>query len=257
MASELLQKDAAGTIPGTGFTKAHQLFRETVRRFVDEEINPHMDEWEEAEIFPAHDLFKKAGDLGLLGLSYPVEYGGSGGDYWYNLALAEELAPLQRRGDPRWPWACSRIWPRRRVNAIRIARAQEAVSRTGHSRRHGLQRGGDRGQRLARTWPRSAPRPNAMAMTTSSTAARCTSPMACKPIGCLLRRTTPGTTYKGMSLIVLPTVRQGFSVSKKLKKLGNWSSDTAELASTMSAFRWPTASARKAGLYLSDAAVPE
>ena len=51
-----------------------------------------MDEWEEAEIFPAHDLFKKAGDLGLFGFSYPVEYGGSGGDYWYNLALAEELA---------------------------------------------------------------------------------------------------------------------------------------------------------------------
>ncbi len=92
MASEVLQNDAEGTIPGTGFTKAHQLFRETVRRFVDEEVNAHIDQWEEDEIFPAHDLFKKAGDLGLLGLSYPTEYGGSGGDYWYNLALAEEMA---------------------------------------------------------------------------------------------------------------------------------------------------------------------
>ncbi len=92
MVSEVVETGAEGTIPGTGFTKAHQLFRETVRRFIDTEINPHIDAWEEAEIFPAHDLFKKAGDLGLLGLSYPEEYGGMGGDYWYNMALAEELA---------------------------------------------------------------------------------------------------------------------------------------------------------------------
>ena len=92
MANELLETGTEAAIPGTGFTKAHQLFRETVRRFVDQEINPYVDEWEEAEIFPAHDLFKKAGDLGLLGLSYPVEYSGSGGDYWYNMALAEELS---------------------------------------------------------------------------------------------------------------------------------------------------------------------
>ena len=70
MVTEVVDTGADGTIPGTGFTKAHQLFRETVRRFVDTEINPFIDAWEEAEIFPAHDLFKKAGDLGLLGLSY-------------------------------------------------------------------------------------------------------------------------------------------------------------------------------------------
>lgn len=65
-------------VPGTGFTKAHQLFRESVRQFIDQEINPFVDEWEEAKIFPAHELFKKAGDLGILGLSYPEEYGGAG-----------------------------------------------------------------------------------------------------------------------------------------------------------------------------------
>src|SRR5438105_2518740 len=94
MVIEVLETGAEGTVPGTGFTKAHQLFRETVRRFIDQEINPRVDEWEEAEIFPAHELFKKAGDLGLLGLSYPVEYGGMGGDYWYNMALAEELTRI-------------------------------------------------------------------------------------------------------------------------------------------------------------------
>ena len=73
MATEVLETSTEAAIPGTGFTKAHQLFRETVRRFVDQEINPYVDEWEEAEIFPAHELFKKAGDLGLLG---PVVSGG-------------------------------------------------------------------------------------------------------------------------------------------------------------------------------------
>src|SRR5262249_10906539 len=92
MATVLRDAVTEDTVPGTGFTKAHQLFRETVRDFIDREINPYMDEWEEAEAFPAHELFKKAGDLGLLGLSYPEEYGGTGGDYWYNMALAEELA---------------------------------------------------------------------------------------------------------------------------------------------------------------------
>ncbi len=92
MATELLETGAKAAVAGTGFTKAHQLFRQTVRRFIDQEINPYVDEWEEAADFPAHELFKKAGDLGLLGLSYPEEYGGIGADYWYNMALAEELA---------------------------------------------------------------------------------------------------------------------------------------------------------------------
>ena len=92
MASELRDARTDDTIPGTGFTKAHQLFRETVREFVDREVNPYVDEWEEAGMFPAHDLFKKAGDLGLLGLSYPEEYGGAGGDYFTLCVALEELA---------------------------------------------------------------------------------------------------------------------------------------------------------------------
>ena len=111
MASEVLQNDAEATVPGTGFTKAHQLFRETVRRFVDEEINPYIDQWEEAEIFPAHELFKKAGDLGLLGLSYPTEYGGAGADYWYNIAWPRRW-PVAIAALFPWRWACRPTWPR-------------------------------------------------------------------------------------------------------------------------------------------------
>ena len=64
------------------FDKDHELFRQTVRRFVEREINPHVEEWEHQRGFPGHQLFKKMGDIGLLGVSYPEEYGGAGLDYW-------------------------------------------------------------------------------------------------------------------------------------------------------------------------------
>jgi len=99
------------TIPGTGFTKAHDLFRQSVRKFIDQEINPFMDEWEEAEIFPAHELFKKAGDLGLLGLSYPEEYGGTGADYWYNIAPKRWRDATVVRS--RWRSVSRPTWPLR------------------------------------------------------------------------------------------------------------------------------------------------
>ena len=60
------------------FTESHTEIRETVREFVQTEINPYADEWEEAKIFPAHELFKKLGDAGLLGLHRPEKYGGEG-----------------------------------------------------------------------------------------------------------------------------------------------------------------------------------
>src|SRR4029079_3297115 len=74
------------------FDTEHTMFRDMVRRFVEKEIEPHVEEWEAQRIFPAHELFKKAGDLGLLGLSYPEEYGGAGADYWDNMAMGEERA---------------------------------------------------------------------------------------------------------------------------------------------------------------------
>jgi len=71
-------------------TPEHQQIKETTRKFVENEINPHILKWEEAGCFPAHELFKKLGDLGLLGIHKPVEYGGMGLDYSYNLVAIEE-----------------------------------------------------------------------------------------------------------------------------------------------------------------------
>jgi citronellyl-CoA dehydrogenase len=73
------------------FTEEHQQLRRTVRDFVEKEINPHVDEWEKAGAFPAHEVFKKAGRLGLLGINKPEQYGGMGLDYSYQACATEEL----------------------------------------------------------------------------------------------------------------------------------------------------------------------
>src|SRR5262249_54303946 len=65
------------------FTEEHHQLRRTVREFVDKEIRPHTERWERDGIFPAHELFKKAGKLGLLGVNKPEAYGGMGLDYSY------------------------------------------------------------------------------------------------------------------------------------------------------------------------------
>jgi len=73
------------------FTAEHDALRETIREFVEKEIAPHAQEWEEAEYFP-DSLFPRMGELGLLGLRYPEKYGGQGGDYFSAIVLAEEMA---------------------------------------------------------------------------------------------------------------------------------------------------------------------
>jgi citronellyl-CoA dehydrogenase len=82
------------------FTHEHREIQKTLKRLIDEDINPHVDEWEEAGIFPAHEVFKKLGNLGLLGLTKPEAYGGAGLDYSYSLAMAETLGHIHCGGVP-------------------------------------------------------------------------------------------------------------------------------------------------------------
>ena len=82
------------------FNKDHDMVRKAVREFVDKEINPFMDEWEEKGAAPLHDLFKKMGDLGFLGIRYDTEYGGQGMDYWYDTVCLEELGRIHGSGIP-------------------------------------------------------------------------------------------------------------------------------------------------------------
>src|SRR4051794_15871690 len=73
------------------FTEEHEALRESIRRFVAIELRPHAAEWEQARWFP-DEVFGKLAAVGFLGLKYPEEYGGQGGDYLHDAVFAEELA---------------------------------------------------------------------------------------------------------------------------------------------------------------------
>ena len=213
----------------TGFTEEHQAFRQALRRFIEKEINPHVETWEEAEIFPAHELFRKMGALGFLGMSYPEEYGGSGLDYWYNVVLAEELGGVPCGGIPM-------------AIGVQTDMATPALNDFGsHELKKQFLEPALKGEAvcsIAVTEPGSG-------SDVASIKTRADSDGDDYVINgsklyitngtqadwvCLLARTEQGTSYRGMSLIIVPTDTPGFVVSRKLKKMGNHSSDTAELA---------------------------
>jgi len=73
------------------FLPEHELFRNSVRAFVAREIAPHVDAWDEAETFP-RELYARTAQVGLLGIGYPQEYGGTPADGWYRLIATEEIA---------------------------------------------------------------------------------------------------------------------------------------------------------------------
>src|SRR5437762_3505830 len=82
------------------YTHEHLEIQKTLERFIADEINPHVDEWEAAEIFPAHQVFKRLGQLGLLGLTKPEEFGGAALDYSYSMAMTEALGHIECGGVP-------------------------------------------------------------------------------------------------------------------------------------------------------------
>ncbi len=73
------------------YSAEHKAFRATVRRYVDNELLPHVDAWDEAETFP-RSVYRSAGELGLLGLGYPEQYGGTDGDLFHEMVMIEELS---------------------------------------------------------------------------------------------------------------------------------------------------------------------
>ena len=72
------------------FTKEHDIFRGSVRKFVKNRLRPNADEWEKNKGYPL-ELFREIGEMGYFGIRYPEEYGGSGLDYWYTVIFCEEL----------------------------------------------------------------------------------------------------------------------------------------------------------------------
>ena len=78
------------------FNKEHNLVRKAVKDFVNKEINPYVDQWEEEGMTPLHDIFGKMGELGFLGIRFDEKYGGEGLDYWYELVFLEEIAHIRQ-----------------------------------------------------------------------------------------------------------------------------------------------------------------
>ena len=73
------------------FNSDHVELRRSLRKLIDKEVNPYVEDWEKEGLFPAHEVFKKLGNAGFLGVNKPVEYGGQGLDFSYAVALHEEM----------------------------------------------------------------------------------------------------------------------------------------------------------------------
>ena len=215
--------------PYQPFTEEHQMFRKSVRKFVQQEIAPHAEAWEEAGIAPLHDLFKKMGDLGFLGLNYPEQYGGAEADIWFTVVLHEELGKAPMGGVPM-------------AIAVHTDMCTPALAEHGSDYLketylapsiRGEMVGAiavtepDAGSDVARIQTRAEHDGDDYVINGSKM--YITNGTQADWI-CLLARTADGDDYKGMSLIVVPTDTEGFHVSRKLVKLGNHSSDTALLA---------------------------
>jgi acyl-CoA dehydrogenase len=84
-------------MPLSMFTDEHEMLRRTVRAFVEKEVAPQVDAWEEAGRIP-REFWRRLGELGLLGLEFPVEYGGGGGDFLSSVVLGEEMARCRAGG---------------------------------------------------------------------------------------------------------------------------------------------------------------
>jgi citronellyl-CoA dehydrogenase len=209
------------------FDETHEAFRASVKKFVDKEINPHMDEWEETTV-PLHDLFKKMGALGFLGIRYDPKYGGQGLDYWYETVLLEEIGHVHGMGVPT-AIAVQTNMATPAIEAFGSEYLKETYLRPAIA--------GDMVSAIAVTEPDAgsdvfaiktrAVKKNGHYVLNGSKTYITNGTQA--DFLTLLARTTDGDGYHSFGLFVVPTNLDGFHVNKKLDKVGLRSSDTAEL----------------------------
>ena len=208
------------------FTQEHEELKRTVERFVENEINPFVDEWEDAGIFPAHDVFRKLGDLGLLGLTKPEAYGGAALDYSYSVVMAEALGNARCGGVPMaigvqtdmaTPALARFGSDELRGEFLAPAISGEQVACVGVSepgagsdvasiRTTARKDGGDYVINGGKMWITSGTQADWM---------------------CCLANTGEGSPHKNKSLIIVPMKTRGVSVERKIEKIGMLSSDTA------------------------------
>lgn len=211
----------------TPYTEEHELFRKQVRQFAEKELLPNAEQWEKDELFP-NWVFKRAGELGILGAHYPESAGGSGGDYWFSIAKSEELVRCGSAGvtmgllvqsDMATP-CIGELGTKEQIEEFLVPAlrgdkiAALGVSEPGAGsdvaglRTTARSEGGDYVINGSKTYITNGTRADFVT---------------------LLCKTNPEAGHHGISIILVPTDTPGFSVSKKLEKMGNWASDTAEL----------------------------
>ena len=207
------------------FTHEHEELRRNLARFIENEINPHIEEWEAAEIFPAHEVFKKLGDLGYLGLTRPPEYGGLGLDYSYSVVMAETLG-LCRAGAV--PMAIG----------VHTDMATPALARFGSDelRREFLAPSiaGDYVSCIGVSEPgagsdvaaiRTAARKDGGDYVIDGGKMWITNSLQADWM-CLLANTSEGAAHKNKTLICVPMKTSGVTIEKKIRKIGMMASDT-------------------------------
>jgi citronellyl-CoA dehydrogenase len=210
------------------FTDEHELLRKSLRSFFDREIVPHCDAWEEERIFPAHEVFKKMGNEGYLGLTKPEEFGGAGLDYSYAIVLAEELGRLPSGGvslavgvqtdmctpalarfgsdELRKEWLAPSI-AGDLVGCIGVSEVG-AGSDVASIKTTARKDGDDYIINGGKMWITNGIQADWM---------------------CCLVNTSDDKAHKNKSLVIIPMASKGVERAKKLHKLGMWASDTAQI----------------------------
>lgn len=215
------------------FTHEHREIQKTLKRFIDEQINPHVDEWEAAERFPAHEVFKQMGRLGLLGLTKPEAYGGMGLDYSYSVAMAETLGHVHCGGVPMaigvqtdmCTPALARFGSEElKAQFLAPAIAGDAVGCIGVS---------EPGAGSDVSAIRTVARKDGDDYVISGQKMWITNSLQADWM-CMLVNTSDGPAHKNKSLVMVPLREngkavKGFEVGQKIKKIGMNSSDTGLL----------------------------
>ena len=208
--------------------KDHIAIADTVRSFIEKEINPYTDEWEKEGIFPAHELFKKMGNLGLLGISREERFGGMGLDYSYETVFSEELGLISSGGVAM-------------AIGVQTNMATPSLSLHGSDelRRDFLMPAisGDMVCSIAVSEPSAGSDVSAIKTTAkkdgddyiiNGTKMWITNSTQADFI-CLLANTGEGNPHSNKSLIIVPMNLPGISLSERFNKLGMRSSDTAQI----------------------------
>ncbi len=207
------------------FTHEHEELKRNLKRFIDDEINPHVDEWEAAEIFPAHEVFAKLGALGYLGLTKPEAYGGSGLDYSYSVVMAEALGHIRCGALPM-------------AIGVQTDMATPALARFGSAALcEEFLTPALTGQAVACIGV-SEPHAGSDVSAIKTTARKdgddyiinggkmwITNSLQADWM-CLLANTSEGSAHKNKSLIIVPMNTPGITRAKKIRKIGMMASDT-------------------------------